>query len=1796
MVVKKGLQASACCTCIARWISGAVSVNSGAKFFKKAFAAFLLGFSVSAFAAVDVLISTFTDSPDPAPRGGIITYTITISNNGSDPASNVTATIPLPLTTTYEGATIAGGTCPATGTVIAGSNIVCNLTGNLAGGASRTFTIEIATTAATGSTINLSATAGTSSPESNTGNNTETQNTTINNGADLRIDSVSGSPDPVLGGGNITWAISGSNQGPNNATNSSISVTLPASLTFQSGSGGGYSCSAAGQVVTCTGPALANGATFSGLNLVTKVTGASSGNVQITPLISSTVGDPQPNNNTGNGSVTINAGSDLRITQNTPLPSPGRSNQDVTFVLQATNLGTSDATNGVTVTYQLPTGFTFVSGTPAGTNWGACTVDGSNLVTCVNSGNFATGRTDNITIVATAPTVTSVQNYPGLTATISHNAGNPSDPDLTNNISTLSLNISPDGAGLSITKSRSPNPVAEGQNITSTLRVNNQGPTAAAASTIQVTDTFTTADETFISASGTNWSCAAPVVAATTTVVCTYTAALANGANTQPLTVITQSVVKGFAYTSTNNAGVACTSGTCWYPVPTASASVSVTQLTNSVDLRIQKAATTASGNTTLESNETTLTYTLTVSNLTTAVSATDILIRDPIPGYRSDTPTPTPIVTPNYTNGSTATFNCSVNASGLVECTQTAGVLNAGDTVVITIAVDRNLNDGTFTNTATVASTTQGDNSTANNSASVGVVIDPIADVAMVSKILTPSTSEAGTNVTYVLTFRNNGPSRAAGVTVTDAFTVAAGDPGFTVVSVTPVAWTSGTPSCTGLVPGTSYGPGVTTLTCTGTTLNSGEQRTVEMVIRPNWKTGQVAGVNWTIPNTATITTTTAESTTGSDNGNNSQSAMLTVTAADIDLLINNIDNVDPLGYDASSSGNNSQNDVIYTINVVNNGPSLATGVRFTYVITPPAGKTIRFLGDSATLGPPAGSICNNVGSQVTGPSTLTLTCIYTGTDSQLASGSAINRYLSIRMLSTPATGGDIHNSVATVFANETDRNPGNDSENEATTVRSDIAVNNLSLGGKVFSDINNNGVVNTGEPGIPNVVLTLSGNTSTGGDICLVIASCTTQTDAAGNYVFSGLPPSDAAGYTVTESQPAGFTDGKDQVGTLGSLAPSASPAGTVIPSGSDSLTVHLTATATGYNFGEIGVPAGSANLSGHVWLDLDHDRVLSGSTSIDVPQAGWTVELLQGGTLVDTKTTDSTGAYIFTGLTPGSGYEVRFRHPTTGLIYGQARPNEQGAAYTNGVANPTTNPAGASNTTGTLTGLTLNAGDNILEQSLPLDPAGVVYDAVTRAPVAGATVTITGPVGFNPATHIVGGVGSQTTGADGMYQFLLNPGAPAGIYTLTITTYPAGYVNAPSILIPVCTAILTVTNTSDPSLVQQNNSAPGLAVATHDPATCSNTTADGSFANGFGATTTRYYFNLDLDATSRNLVNNHIPIDPILGGAIRITKVTPLVNVSKGDLVPYVITVTSSQALAGITITDRMPPGFKYRSGSATRDGVAIEPTISGRDMAFLSQAFTAGQTVVYRLMLVVGTGVSEGEYINQAWALNAVAGTLVSNIASATVRISPDPTFDCSDIIGKVFDDKNANGYQDEGEPGIPNVRVVTARGLLITTDAEGRFHVTCADIPDSDHGANFVMKLDERTLPSGYRLTTENPRDVRVTRGKMVKLNFGATVHRVIRLDVNDAAFASGAANLSAEWKASLPAICERLAERPSVLRIAYDANTHDKALAKKRLSAIADEMRRLWKERLKEHPKDAPPYPLSIETSVEGQQ
>src|SRR5207249_3554182 len=146
----------------------------------------------------------------------------------------------------------------------------------------------------------------------------------------------------------------------------------------------------------------------------------------------------------------------------------------------------------------------------------------------------------------------------------------------------------------------------------------------------------------------------------------------------------------------------------------------------------------------------------------------------------------------------------------------------------------------------------------------------------------------------------------------------------------------------------------------------------------------------------------------------------------------------------------------------------------------------------------------------------------------------------------------------------------------------------------------------------------------------------------------------------------------------------------------------------------------------------------------------------------------------------------------------------------------------------------------------------------------------------------------------------------------------------------------------------------------------------------------TGTIYQLHLLLDGNrtpgSSQIFNNHIPIDPLIKGSLAISKATPLINVTRGQMVPYVITVSNvaGQLLTDASIVDRFPAGFTYVKGSALLDRVPTEPTVSGLKLSWSGLFFAGTQVRTLKLLLAVGGGVSEGEYTNRAQVVNDLSG--------------------------------------------------------------------------------------------------------------------------------------------------------------------------------------------------------------------------
>jgi uncharacterized repeat protein (TIGR01451 family)/fimbrial isopeptide formation D2 family protein len=710
---------------------------------------------------------------------------------------------------------------------------------------------------------------------------------------------------------------------------------------------------------------------------------------------------------------------------------------------------------------------------------------------------------------------------------------------------------------------------------------------------------------------------------------------------------------------------------------------------------------------------------------------------------------------------------------------------------------------------------------------------------------------------------------------------------------------------------------------------------------------------------------------------------------------------------------------------------------------------------------------------------------------------------------------------------------------------------------------------VTNVSTNPAPSVVITDDLSTAGAGRLTFVNQPATMNGSTAGISIVGSVLTAD---YSAANSplQPGQSIDVRFRAQVASGL-----PAGTTLTNTAVVTWNNPPQTASATVSIDIGGVPGAGSLNGTAWLDPNFNKI----PDIDEPRLqGWTVGLYRNQVLVQSVLTDVSGVYRFVSVPPTDGtverYEVRFTAPGAGP--NTAKLGKADSAFTNWLQR--------------ITNIAVPSGSNLQNLNLPIGPNGVVYNSMTRAPIPGAAVTMlrTGSRTPLPATCFDDPAQQdQITQAGGYYRFDLNFSDPAcsggGSYLLEVAAPASSYVAGESLLIPptsdastVPFSVPTCPTDAFPAIPYCEAQASEFAPPPSVPARSAGT---------------QYYLNLILDGTavpgSSQIYNNHIPLDPKLTGALSITKTTPLRNVTRGQLIPYTITISNviGASMQGVQIVDRYPAGFRYVPGSARLDGSPAEPTAVARELVWNGLSFGSSDHRTIVVLLAVGAGVGEGEFVNRAQVIEGLTGKPLSGEATATVRVVPDQTFDCTDVFGKVFNDVNRNGVQDDGEDSLPGVRVVTARGLAATTDPYGRYHITCAITPNEDRGSNFVLKLDDRTLPSGFRMSTDQVQVKHATRGKALRINFGASIYRVVAIDLSDAVFEPGKTEIRVQWQPRLNVLLEELRKAPAVLRLSYVADTEDAALVERRVQAVKQQLTQAWDAK-----KDS--YVLTIEPEV----
>jgi uncharacterized repeat protein (TIGR01451 family) len=340
-----------------------------------------------------------------------------------------------------------------------------------------------------------------------------------------------------------------------------------------------------------------------------------------------------------------------------------------------------------------------------------------------------------------------------------------------------------------------------------------------------------------------------------------------------------------------------------------------------------------------------------------------------------------------SFTVGAITTDAGTCSASAVVggAATITCDLENmaAGARVTIEVPITAN-SEQSVSDVATVSSdTTDPDHD--NNVASDVLHFEAAADLS-ITKSHVPEPVVAGTNLTYTITVRNNGPSTAPNVVVKDILPIEVN-----LISATPNIG-----SCGGTaVPGDPAQP----LTCDLGAMANAVVRTITVVVKvkPDTPAGTV------IVNNASVASDAADP----DNSDNIVTSAATV-AADADLSITKTDSPDPVLAGAP---------LTYILTVSNAGPSEARDVRVTDTLP----TQVSFV--SAAIGGGSGS-CSLIA-----PNQLQCTL------GDLAAGA--NRSITIQtVVASSVANGSVLNNLASVSSSTTDTALGNNSTAASTTV----------------------------------------------------------------------------------------------------------------------------------------------------------------------------------------------------------------------------------------------------------------------------------------------------------------------------------------------------------------------------------------------------------------------------------------------------------------------------------------------------------------------------------------------------------------------------------------------------------------------------------------------------------------------------------------------------------------------------------------------------------------------------------------
>jgi uncharacterized repeat protein (TIGR01451 family) len=400
------------------------------------------------------------------------------------------------------------------------------------------------------------------------------------------------------------------------------------------------------------------------------------------------------------------------------------------------------------------------------------------------------------------------------------------------------------------------------------------------------------------------------------------------------------------------------------------------------------------------------------------------------------------------------------------------------------------------------------------------------------------------------------------------------------------------------------------------------------------------------------------------------------------------------------------------------------------------------------------------------------------------------------------------------------------------------------------------------------------------------------------------------------------------------------------------------------------------------------------------------------------------------------------------------------------------------------------------------LPLDPSGVVYDANTGAAVPNPTVIFcrTDGAALTDADIVGGASYAPVAGRANCRQraFAGNSGAYF-IFFNTPGTYSIAFAGAGSNY--VASSAPAGTSSAIPAQTTTLNAVVGnpLCVPTSLINACAVQPQVGPPTSLSDPVATRYFHTVTVSSGALDVINNHMPVDAAAGSNLAITKIADRTTAEMGDIVKYTITVklATGGTQPNVRVEDTLPRGFTYVANTAAvsingaapvlKSDAVLGVTADGPNKTFNLGTMRTGDLAQLTYRVRIGVGSQDGDGINRAYVLY---GNRRSAVAQAKVKVTGGVFWREGCIIGRVFVDNDGNGIHDNGEDGVPNVRLYMEDGTFFITDSEGKYSY-CGLKP-----ITHVIGVDTTTLPKGSVLAVTSNRNAGDPKSLFVDIKFG----------------------------------------------------------------------------------------------------